>query len=69
MNLTRLFSVIQSSIVQSQIAYLCLNITIMLLMLPRSAAFALITFSNTLRAVVRLVAMHAYGASSARKMR
>ena len=69
MNLTRLFSVTQSSIVQTQIVYLYLNITIMLLMLARSAAFALVTFSNTLRAIVKIVALHAYDTSSTGKMR
>lgn len=69
MNLTRLFYVIQASIDRSQIARLCLNITILPLILANSAVFVLVTFSNTLMAVVRRVAVHVYGASSAGKMR
>ena len=69
MNLTRLFYVIQASIDRSQIARLCLNITILPLILANSAVFVLVTFSNTLMAVVRRVAVDVYGASSAGKMR
>lgn len=68
MNLTRLFSVIQVTILPSQKVRLSLNITILLLILLSSAAFALVVFSNTLRAVVRAVAVLVYGASSVGEM-
>ena len=69
MNLTRLFYVIQATIVSSQIARLCLNITIPPLILANSAVFVLVAFGYTLRTVVRVVAVHVYGASSAGKTR